>query len=57
MLGGQAPFVECLAFDPLSFQQDGLASSFEVDIGGREVAKAPVIALVIVAYSSKTGPC
>ncbi len=56
MLGGQAPFVECLSFDPFSFQQDGLASS-EVDIGGRDVAKALVVALVIVACSPKTGPC
>ena len=52
MLGGgfavlQAPFVECLLFDPFSFQQDDLASS-EVDIGGREVAEALVIALVII---------
>ena len=52
MLGGgfamlQVPFVKCLSFYPFSFHQDGLVSS-EVDIGGREVAKALVIALVIV---------
>jgi len=61
MLGGgfamlQAPFVECLSFDPFSFQQDGLASS-EVDIGGREVAKALVIALVIVVRDEGIDLC
>ena len=43
----QAPGLQCFLFDPFSFQQDGLASS-EVDIGGREVAEALVIALVII---------
>jgi len=61
MLGGgfamlQAPFVECLSFDPFSFQQDGLAWS-EVDIGGREVAEALVIALVIVVRDEGIDLC
>jgi hypothetical protein len=61
MLGGgfavlQAPFVECFSFDPFSFQQDGLASS-EVDIGGSEVAKALVIALVIVVRDKGIDLC
>ena len=57
MLGGgfavlQALFVECFSFDPSYFQQDGLASS-EGDIGGREVAKALVTALVIVVRDGR----
>ena len=61
MLGGgfavlQAPFVECVSFDPFSFQQDGLASS-EVDIGGREVSKALVIALVIIVRDEGIDLC
>ena len=35
------------AFDPFSFQQDGLAAS-EVDVGRRQVAQALVVAPVIV---------
>ena len=61
MLGGrfavlQAPFVECLSFNPFSFQQDGLAAS-KVDIGGREVSKALVIALVIVVRDEGIDLC
>ena len=47
----QAALRDCLSFDPFSFQQDGLAAP-EVDVGGREIAKAFVIAAVIVMGSS-----
>ena len=43
----QAAIGNCLAFDPFPFDQNGLASS-EVDIGGRQVADALMIAQVIV---------
>ena len=43
----QAPVLDGLSFDPLLFQQDGLAVP-EVDIGGREVIQALVIAPVVV---------
>ena len=43
----QAPVLDGLWFDPLPFQQDGLAAP-EVDIGGREVIQALVVAPVVV---------
>ncbi len=43
----QAPMLDGLAFDLLPFQQDDVAAS-EVDVGGREIAQALVIALLIV---------
>ena len=43
----QAPVLDDLSFDPFPFQQDGLAAP-EVDIGGREVIQALVIAPVVV---------
>ena len=43
----QAPVLDGLSFDPFPFQQDGLAAP-EVDIGGREVIQALVVAPVVV---------
>ena len=43
----QAPVLDGLSFDPFPFQQDGLAAS-EVDIDGREVIQALVVAPVVV---------
>ena len=43
----QAPVLDGLWFDPFPFQQDGLAAP-EVDIGGREVIQALVVAPVVV---------
>ena len=43
----QAPVLDGLWFDPFPFQQDGLATP-EVDIGGREVIQALVVAPVVV---------
>ena len=43
----QAAIGTCLSFDPFPFDQDNLASP-EVDVGGRQVADALVIAQVIV---------
>ena len=43
----QTPVLDGLSFDPFPFQQDGLAAP-EVDIGGREVIQALVVALVVV---------
>ena len=43
----QTPVLDGLSFDPFPFQQDGLAAP-EVDIGGREVIQALVIAPVVV---------
>jgi hypothetical protein len=43
----QAAVLDGVAFDPFSFQQDGLPAP-EVDIGRREVFQALVIALVVV---------
>jgi len=44
----QAPLFDGVSFDSLPFEQDGSAAS-EVDVGGREVTQALVIAVVIVA--------
>ena len=43
----QASFLDCVAFDPFSFQQDCLAAS-EVHVGRRQIAQALVVAPVIV---------
>jgi len=43
----QAPLLNGLPFDPFSFHQDGLAAPV-IDIGGREIAQALVIALLVV---------
>ena len=43
----QASILDCDAFDPLSFMQDFCATS-AVDLGGREIVQALVIAAVIV---------
>ena len=45
----QAPVLDGFPFDPFPFQQDGLAAP-EVDIGGREVAQALVVAQVIIVF-------
>ncbi len=44
----QAPLFDGLSLDPFSLQQDGLAAS-EVDVSGREIVEALVIAHVVVA--------
>ena len=44
----QAPLFDGLSLDPFSLQQNGLAAS-EVDVGGREIVEALVIARVVVA--------
>ena len=43
----QASVVNGVAFDPFSFQQDGLPTS-EVDVGRRQIVDALVVAQVIV---------
>ena len=43
----QTPVLDGLSFDPFPFQQDGVAAP-EVDIGGREVIQALVVAPVVV---------
>jgi hypothetical protein len=43
----QAAIGDCLSFDPFPFDQNGLVSP-EVDVGGRQVADAFMIAQVIV---------
>ena len=43
----QATFLDCVPFDPFSFQQDGLTTS-EVDVGRRQIVDALVVAQVIV---------
>jgi hypothetical protein len=45
----QAAVLDGVAFDPFSVQQDGLPPP-EVDIGGREVLQALVIAVVVVVF-------
>ena len=42
-----------LSFDPFALKQGGLAAS-EVDVGGRQVLKALVVALVIVVFDEAT---
>jgi hypothetical protein len=43
----QAAVLDCLSFDPFSFEQDCLATS-EVDISGRKITQALVVAMGIV---------
>jgi len=43
----QAAVLDCLSFDPFSLHEDYLAAP-EVDVGGRKVADALVVAKVIV---------
>ena len=43
----QAAILDCVSFDPISVEQDGLAAS-EVDVGRREVIQALMIAPVVV---------
>ncbi len=43
----QATFLDCVSFDPFSFQQDGLTAP-EVDVGRGEIVDALVIAPVVV---------
>ena len=43
----QASILDCDAFDPFSFAQDFCAAS-AVDVGGREIVQALVIAAMIV---------
>ena len=43
----QASLLDGLALDAFAFEQDGLAAP-EIDIGGREVAQALVVAPVII---------
>ncbi len=43
----QAPVLDGLSFDPFPFQKDGLSAP-KLDIGGRKIIQALVIALVIV---------
>ena len=48
----QSSLVDRFAFDPFSFEQDGLPAS-EVDVGGREVVQAFVISVVIVVRDER----
>jgi hypothetical protein len=43
----QASILDCGAFDPFSLHEDFLAAS-EVDVGGREIIQALVIAAMVV---------
>ena len=43
----QAPVSDGFAFDPFSFQRDGL-TALEEDVGGCQIADALVIALMVV---------
>ena len=43
----QASFLDCVAFDPFSFQQDFLTAP-EVHVGRRQIAQALMIAPVVV---------
>jgi hypothetical protein len=51
----QASVSDGLSFDPFPFDGDGLAAS-EVDVGGRQVAQALVIAQVIVVGDEGLDP-
>ena len=48
----QAAIGDCLSFDPFSFDQNGLAPP-EVDVGGRQVGDALMIAPVIVVSDER----
>jgi hypothetical protein len=43
----QAAVLDCLSFDPFSLQLDGLIASY-VNIGGRKIAQALMVAMVII---------
>lgn len=43
----QASALDCLALDPFTFGEDGLNAA-EVDVGGREIAGALVVAGMVV---------
>jgi len=43
----QASFLNCVFLDPSPFLDDGLVAA-EVDIGGREVAEALVVSVMVV---------
>ena len=45
----QAAGLDGLSFDPFSFHQNGFSAS-EVDVGGREIVEALVVALVIIVH-------
>ena len=51
----QAPVLDGLSFDHIPLQQDGLAAP-KVDIGGREVAQALMLAQVIIVFDKSTDP-
>ena len=51
----QTPVLDGLSFDPFPFQQDGLAAP-EVDIGGREVIQALVVAPALAGLQELLGP-
>jgi hypothetical protein len=49
----QATIGDGLAFDPFTFEEDGLGSS-EVDVGRHEIAQALVIAgMVVMSHESR----
>ena len=49
----QATIGDCLSFDPFAFEEDGFSPS-EVDVGGREIAQALVIAgMVVMSHESR----
>ena len=48
----QAAIGDCLSFDPFSFDQNGLAPP-EVDVGGRQVGDALMIAPVVVVSDGR----
>jgi hypothetical protein len=43
----QSSVLDCLSFDPFSFQENGLASS-EVDVNRRQVGDALVVSQMVV---------
>ena len=51
----QATVFDGFAFDPFSFQQDGLAAP-EVDVGRRQIVDALVVAQVIVVGDEVVNP-
>ena len=51
----QASFLDCVAFDPFSFQQDCLTAA-EVDVGRRQIAQALMIAPMVDLATGRR-PC
>jgi hypothetical protein len=47
LLVQHASVLDCVAFDPFSFQQGCLAAA-EVDVGRRQIAQALMIAVVVI---------